>query len=169
MIMINSVKYSPMDGPRVEAALRMINPYLSGLDSYYPCFNQWFHTRVLPGMYDGTRSILQATDKGSIVAFAILKHDIKEQKICTFYVDKRCRRSGIGSILMGSCLDFFSKKPIITVTESLIESYSSLLSKFQFGRPLVWESAYKKNVTEYIFDPAKTILPTENNGFYYLE
>ncbi len=169
MLTINVVNCATMGSPRVETALRMINPYLGGLDLYYPCFNHWFYAKVLPGMYSGTRSILQVTDKDSIIAFAILKHDIKEQKICTFYVDKRCRRSGVGSVLMGRCLEFFSKKPVITVTESLIESYSSLLSKFHFGRPLVWESAYKKNVTEYIFDPGKTILPTENNGFYYLE
>jgi ribosomal protein S18 acetylase RimI-like enzyme len=169
--MINIINYS---GPSVrrssiDQALSLVGNNFVHMTDYYPFFYSWLKQKCRPGLMSGERSIVIAARGSRIAGFAILKNTYCERKICTFFVDKNYRRNGIGNMLMSECVSAFSDKPIITVTESLVDHYSQLLTKFEFGRPFVLFSAYKKNVAEYMYGLSNKVVPSERNGLYLLD
>ncbi len=67
--------------------LRRIKKYEDLISTYYPNYREWFQTKMLPGILQGTRAIIAIEDSDEVVALISLKKE-EERKICTLYVDK---------------------------------------------------------------------------------
>jgi len=166
VITFKTYKSNSTDLQQLGLIMPCIRQHFCSLDVYYPGFQAWFEGKVLPGIHSGERSILTAYHKNKIAGISVLKKGKIENKICTFYVDVNYRRNGIGDLMMKHCLDEFNSMPLITVSEELIDRYSGLLSRFGFGVPFVWLSAYRDSVPEYVFDPNRVIMPNKKNGYH---
>ena len=54
----------------------------------YPKYFEWYWSKDIPRVFDGTGEIVVCTIDGNIAGVASLKKDSTERKICTFFVVK---------------------------------------------------------------------------------
>lgn len=127
--------------------------HLEDLNKEYGGFYNWYYSKIIPGIYNGTRAIILKEAKNNIVAITILKKDTEEEKICTFRVNKDFKEIGIGTELMEHSLDVLNNdSPIITVSSKNILQFTKLLDNYNFKLTDSYESYYIKGLTEYSFN-----------------
>lgn len=115
----------------------------------YPGFFKWWDNKVLPELQKGNRIIQVLYDRGIMRAYSLLKLGNKP-KICTLQVLDKHKGMGYGRRILNSSLQVL-KNPVITVSESKLSSYSSILSEYGFEKVGEVFGLYAKDQTEYIF------------------
>lgn len=142
----------------------LVRRFLRDLSYEYPLHDYWFEEvakRLINKSYE--REILFVlNENGDIIAAAILKNTLVEQKICTLRVAEKYQRQGIGSLLVKkSCELLNNSKPIITVSENKRKEFLPLFKALGFIETEHYENKYKDNTREYCFNgylSAETIL-----------
>lgn len=74
--------------------LRLVKKSLLGLRNYYPGFQDWFDTKILPNV-NKSRKVLLAMNNGEFSGALILKLG-NEKKICTLFVNEQNRHKNLG-------------------------------------------------------------------------
>lgn len=132
----------------------VLNSYdeLKCLKSEYPEFEEWFHNKVMPGLYNGTRIMCIAKDDtDNMVGILILKPS--ENKICTLKVPKEFQGKGIGNLLMEKAFEILgTAEPMIAISESHIEEFKGLLDHYRFKLIAVYHGYYGNGKREYSFN-----------------
>lgn len=115
-------------------ALNFLRQDVESLSYLYPDIKQWYWKVFAAGFLHAQRKIILATEvSGELAGFCLLKHDLFEKKICTFYVCPEYRESGLGRKLLPVAVDTLGEKDIvITVSESVNSSLSPLLLQNNF-------------------------------------
>lgn len=126
---------------------------LSFLESYYPDFEHWYWTKVVPGLLDKTRLLHLEKQDDRIVGIMIAKNEEDEKKLCTLWVDHHFKKSGIGSKLVGISKKWLkSDKPFATVPEEKMAEFAGLLASNGFQTTEQVESLYRSGKRDFVFN-----------------
>ncbi|MGE5409870.1 MAG: GNAT family N-acetyltransferase, partial [Clostridiales bacterium] len=97
------------------------------LNAEYSNFYSWYYQKVLPGIFDGTRTILLKLHQNNLAGISILKESLNEKKICTLRVSHNFRRTGIGKELLNQSFEELqTATPLITVSSKHLDEFRHL-------------------------------------------
>ena len=117
----------------------------------YPDYKEWFLTKQVPGIYDGSRNIIVAHIEDKIIGFVSLKKDIQEKKICTFYIANNFRRNKIGYLLTHRAIEWLEcEKPLITIPSDKLGPYIKIAKKYDWILTDIEDGLYRNNNPEVI-------------------
>lgn len=149
----------------IEYIEKLINDVLvlSMLVKYdYPNYKEWYLTKQVPGIYDGTRNIIIAHIGDQLVGFSSLKKDSIERKICTFYVSKCFRKNKIGNLLVLKSIEWLEcDKPLITIPNDKIGNFIRIAKKYDWQVTDIKEGLYRFDNPEIILNGAIENIGTE--------
>lgn len=131
--------------------------YTEELEQLYPDFENWFMTKVRPGLHaevpERELILLMDPDGGAVAGFAILKKTDEESKICTFRISEGWRNDGAGQKLMKACLEYLgTDKPLITVSEKCKSSFDNIFKQFDFVQTQELDGLYVLGSKEYVYN-----------------
>lgn len=135
-----------------DSEMSDIKSTVLSLKENYPKISLWFRNKVEPDIHDGNRSVILAKSGEDIAGFSILKNEQKEKKICTFYVSPEYRGFGIANNLFQESFHVLgTTKPLMTIPENRIDSFSKYLDEFNFELASR-EYTYQNNTKELVFN-----------------
>ncbi|WP_431123351.1 GNAT family N-acetyltransferase [Flagellimonas flava] len=118
----------------------------------YPEIDKWFTNKVTPGLISGDRSIIFLKYKQEDAGFAIVKNDLEEKKICTFYIFPEFRGKGIASKLFEESFNVLgTDKPLMTIPENRFQKFKKYTEKFQF-KLTMQDHVYQNISKELVFN-----------------
>lgn len=119
---------------------RLIREDARFLRGAYPNFDEWFDTKVLPGVALGERTVIIEEREGHSVGLLILKHTDKEQKLCTLRVRPEFEYRGLGVRLFNTAFEVLgTNRPLLSVSEVALPKFARLFEHFGFA----WEATYQ--------------------------
>ena len=117
----------------------------------YPNYFNWYWTKVIPGVINGTREILVCTFKDEIAGVAILKSENNEQKLCTFLILGPFRVFHVTSLLLETAFEFLgTTKPLITISDTKIDMFQGIIKKYNWEHTHTLEKGYYNNASQEI-------------------
>ncbi len=120
---------------------------------YYPDIDHWFSSVVLPGIVNGTRRIIVKRDAVAVRGLSILKRDVDEKKICTFWVHPNSRGAGVGQQLLEESVEWLGcAAPLLTVPEEALDSFLPLIARNRFELCQRAYGYYRAGRCEYVFN-----------------
>lgn len=123
---------------------------------YYPDFEDWYHSKVLPGI-GSSRWLLKAILNERLAGICIVKDDGIEKKICSLRVDVHHRGRGVGSALVEASIELLEeRRPVITVPQEVVQHMRPLLAKFDFEETGKCPDFYRKGSSEFFFNGSPT-------------
>lgn len=126
---------------------------LESCQSHYPDILSWYYHSFSPGLQADKRFILFYFVDDNVAAFALLKKEFDEKKICTFKVQEKYLKNGIGKTLLSKCLDILeTEKPLITIPQEKLTDFENIIGYFNFELCQIIEDCYKKHSREYVFN-----------------
>lgn len=135
-----------------EVNFAKLRTFLKDVSRLYPNFDAWLNFTFLRNLASGQRKIALAHNGNEIMGAALLKSDIFESKICTFYVDPAFRGMNIGSKLMDlsiSTLD--NPNTFITVCDQRKSELAPLLSSRGFTLERSVNGLYHSHSSEHFY------------------
>jgi GNAT superfamily N-acetyltransferase len=127
--------------------------HLRSLEAFYPCFEDWFFNRVVPGLSDGTRTIIGFERDGRVKASAIVKRSMREVKLCTIFVERELQKKGLGVRLFRLALDWLNEPhPLATVSEERLPEFRRLFDAAGFTLSYIALGYYRPGKREYVYN-----------------
>lgn len=127
--------------------------FLQPLSQSYPGFENWFSSKVVPGVYAGTRHIVTVERDGMIAAIGIGKRDKDESKICTIRVSPSYENKGLGLRVFDDLLEWLeTDRPVATVSEEKMPAFQRIFDRYGFKLTGSVNGLYRASKTEYIFN-----------------
>ncbi|MGP0857634.1 GNAT family N-acetyltransferase [Serratia sp. CY84636] len=149
-------------------------------NEYYPEFQSWYESKLIEDAIESQslhkdffiensffnkgndhpyhnhipsgRLALVAAVNDKLAGLSVLKKHPDENKISTFYINKKYNRFGLGSFLLESSLSLFNDQPVnITVSEDSLDEMAPFLIKNGFKEYKSIDGEYKKNKKEMHF------------------
>lgn len=115
--------------PSEAEALQFLLP----LSNDYPGIDQWFATKVVPGLRDGSRTLLRVERDGYLVGLGIAKKEDNERKICTVRIAPSHVGKGIGVRIFDRLLTWLDyDKPHLTVNTEKLPSFERIFEYYGF-------------------------------------
>lgn len=117
-----------------EVYINKIYNFLFELNFKYHDFKKWY-AKLFSKQYflKQERKIIFFTYKANIVSLAILKKSYKENKICTFKVNKKFQKIYLGKKLMELSFNWLEDdKPLITINRSEQIQFNRLFNYYGF-------------------------------------
>ena len=112
--------------------IEQIACYEDEIKKYYPNYKEWFQEKMIPGILQGTRTIIGIQEKNRVIGFISLKKE-EEKKICTIFVDKENRGKGLGTILVEKGIEYLeTDHPLLTIPVEIIHDYQELIRKYHW-------------------------------------
>lgn len=116
--------------PSEAEALRFLLP----LSNDYPGIDQWFATKVVPGLRIGSRTLLRIERDGYLVGLGIAKKEEDERKICTVRIAPSHVGKGIGVRIFDKLLTWLDEdKPHLTVSSEKLPSFERIFDYYGFS------------------------------------
>lgn len=141
------------DPSLVEQSLCHICSDAEFLRSSYPRFDQWFTSKVLPGIYTGERSLLIETRGETVVGLLILKHTAFEKKLCTLRVRSEFESRGLGVRLFEAAFERLgTERPLLSVSESTLPKFARLFEHFGFAQAAAYRGLYRPRIQEFAYN-----------------
>lgn len=126
---------------------------MAELAAYYPGFDSWYWSKVVPGMSDGTRFVDTVSVGGMIVAVAISKRTAQEKKLCTVFVKPESRGRGHGIRLIDrACLWLGTQYPLATLPEEKLADFAPVIDRRGWRLTAAIPSAYRQGKAEYVLN-----------------
>lgn len=126
---------------------------LAGFSIFYPGIEQWMTEKVIPGLVVGTRRVIVERNGETVLAFAILKKELDERKICTLWVSPDQRGRGLGQRLLSGSIEWLEcAKPVLTVPEEIFPQFKRLLAKNSFELRQRVDGYYRLGKSEYVYN-----------------
>lgn len=135
---------------QLRSIYRELRCYLGETADLYPKFDSWYN-KIFYDLCFGNRSILVVKLKDQVAGYSIVKHSVFENKICSFNVLKKYRRNRIGTTLMEKSVELLQGNALITINERLVDSFSSIIEKYEFLLCFRLLNIYRANQYEYFF------------------
>lgn len=135
-----------------DVDFQSIRGFLGDVAPLYPNFDAWFYFKFCRNLASGQRKMAIAHDGSQMLGVALLKQDLYESKICTFYVSPEFRGLGVGCELMDLALNTLDdSNAFITVSDERKEELTPLLSSRGFRITSSQEGLYRDLCTEHFF------------------
>ena len=124
------------------------------LNKAYPGYSEWLFGKQVKGCAEGTRNILFVRNEdGKIVAISCLKKDDEEEKICTLFVEPKCRNQGFGSLLFEESMKYLeTTKPLATFSEDKLPMLTKIIEKYDWQLTEVVENTYGNGTRELCYN-----------------
>jgi hypothetical protein len=123
------------------------------LKKSYPKLREWYFKKVVPGLFDGTRTFILELRDGQIAGVAILKDTVNEKKICTISVEDAFKSKGMGFRLFEkSMLLLKSDKPLASVSEDRVQDFEKIFQYFDYEFTSEYKGLYLPQKSEYSFN-----------------
>jgi hypothetical protein len=137
---------------RTDIDVLELLPILEELGNAYPGFREWFMSKVVPGVADGTRRVFAEISDSRISGVAIAKRDHRELKLCTLWKDPMSD-GGTAVTLVRSAMDWLgTERPSFTVPSDRIQRLRPVLNHFGMDGGIAVGSLYRPGVGEYLFN-----------------
>lgn len=126
---------------------------LFGLSGYYPLFDQWLESKVLPGILSGERSILVEHYRRRFAGLSIVKDDGLEQKLCCLRVMPEFQGSGTGLRLFERAFESLENHmPLLSIAEEQKDVFKRLFSYYGFELAKEYKGYYRPLKDELSFN-----------------
>jgi acetyltransferase (GNAT) family protein len=130
--------------------------FLLPLSPDYPNIEQWFRTKVVPGLRNNSRILIRVERHGQLMGLAIGKREPGEKKICTVRVAPRYFGRGIGVRLFDGVLRWLDDdKPHLTVSEGKMPAFERIFDFYGFDLTSVRRGLYQPDASEFAYNEAK--------------
>lgn len=143
---LTSLTVAPLELKPIEGqALAFLLP----LSQDYPCIEEWFRLKVVPGLRADTRTLVCIERNGQIVGVGIAKHESDERKICTVRVAPSYFGRGIGPRLFDKLLTWVqTDQPHLTVSETKLPAFQRIFDRYGFKISSSHAGRYVTGITE---------------------
>jgi hypothetical protein len=133
-------------------AVSTVYGQLADLKRYYPDFENWYWTKVVPGLEDGSRALF-AHERGGQFSVVIAKRTLHEKKLCTVRTSSKVFARGIATNLIHQAIDWLGcEKPLITVPEERLPEFARIFATLDFSLKQIANSCYRINQREFAFN-----------------
>jgi GNAT superfamily N-acetyltransferase len=137
----------------LEKVLRLASEDVDFLRFSYPQFDNWFATKVIPGIRDGERTLLLERRGTVTVGLLIVKHTAFEKKLCTLRVRPDFESKGLGVRLFQTAFHLLeTEQPLLSVSALAAPKFERLFRYFGFAQEAVYQGRYLPNVDEYSYN-----------------
>lgn len=124
---------------------------ISAAKQYYPNFENWYYTNVIPSILDGDKEFLFKIKNNKIVGLAIIKHT--EKKLCHLSIFNEYRNRGYGLQLFEKSFEVLgTNKSYLTVSEEKYIEFKRIFNYYGFKLEDKKLNAYRENKYEYYFN-----------------
>jgi GNAT superfamily N-acetyltransferase len=138
------LQYLPLRRQETEAL-----HFLLPLSHDYPGIDVWYRAKVVPGLRDGTRTLLRIERDGNLVGLGIAKCEADERKICTVRVAPSHAGRGIGIRLFDGLLKWLNDdRPHLTVTHSKLPVFERIFDYYGFNMTSAAQGRYVPHACE---------------------
>jgi predicted transcriptional regulator len=141
--------------PNYSTALQLISSH----EQNYPDIENWFKTKVVPGIKTGERGVYLGFHNDNPIASAVVKKG-EEAKFCHLHINEMLRNQNIGDIfflLMAACTRRYAKNVHFTLPEGLWENKSTFFKSYGF-------TSVRRHSTQYrAFEEELTASTSFNN------
>ncbi|MDR5759753.1 GNAT family N-acetyltransferase [Caballeronia sp. LZ035] len=137
----------------LDEALRLAAEDAAFLRFSYPQFDDWFATKVIPGIRNGERTMLIERRDELTVGLLIVKHTMLEKKLCTLRIRPNFESKGLGVRLFQTAFDLLeTEQPLLSVSSLAAPKFERLFGYFGFAQEAVYAGRYLPNVDEYSYN-----------------
>jgi len=134
-------------------ALAVVKDQLGMISGFYPEFDGWFSSKVLPGLKNGERSILLEHTAGSLSGIAIVKRSASERKLCCLRVLPPYQGSGVGLRLFERAFDVLeTRTPLLSVAEEQVANFDRVFNYYGFELAKEYQGLYRPKKKEFSFN-----------------
>ena len=118
---------------------------------YYPNFENWYYTNVIPSVLNGDKEFILEIRNSKIVGLAIIKHS--EKKLCHLSIFDEYKNKGYGLKLFEKSFQALgTNKPYLTVSEEKYIEFKRIFNYYGFKLKDKKLNVYRENKYEYYFN-----------------
>lgn len=133
---------------------RRIVELTKSLSDIYPNYYEWLDRSL--SEVDNTRTLILVINRTKVIGISILKHDLKERKICSIIIHPTYTGRGYGTKLMDLSLTILRGKNslndmYITIDSSKYNIFNKLFNKYNAKFIKKVDGLYKPDKTELFF------------------
>lgn len=123
------------------------------LRASYPNFDEWFFSKVIPGLLNGERTVILEQRESRVVGLLILKHNEDERKLCTLRVRPEYESRGVGIKLFEKAFETLeTSEPLLSVSEIALPKFRRIFRHFGFTLEKSYLGIYLPSVQEHSFN-----------------
>ena len=127
--------------------------YLSEAKRFYPNFDLWYFTNVLPSIARKEKQILMIQDDKDLKGVSIIKNTKKKKKICTLRVMEKYQNRGIGLRLFEKSFETLQTRfPLLSVSEEKYPDFKKIFDYYGFKLTSIKENYYRIGKKEFFFN-----------------
>lgn len=137
----------------LDEALKITSDDAAFLSSSYPRFDEWFASKVIPGIYAGERTLLIELRDSAAVGLLILKHTDDEKKLCTLRIRPHYESKGLGVRMFQTAFELLeTERPLLSISKPSISKFERLFNYFGFEQEAMYQGRYMPNVNEFAYN-----------------
>jgi GNAT superfamily N-acetyltransferase len=149
----------------LDEALKAISQDAEFLRSSYPRFDEWFASKVIPGIYTGERTLLIEERDSTVAGLLILKHTTTEKKLCTLRVRPHYESKGLGVRLFETAFELLgTERPLLSVSQPSEPKFHRLFTYFGFAKEAVYQGRYLPMVDELSYNGLLDVAQLDNSA-----
>lgn len=119
----------------------------------YPEFDKWISQKVIPGIYEGNRTVVIDRRSDFVSGLLILKHTTEEKKICTLRVRPQHESHGLGVRLFELAFELLeTDKPLLSVSDISKQKFLRIFQYFGFSHKATYRGLYIPSREEHSFN-----------------
>ena len=120
----------------------------------YPKYFEWYWSKNIPRVFNGTGEIVVCTIDDNIAGIASLKKINTEKKICTFFVVKEYRGQHVATKMLEYIFEYLgTSKPLITITDYKVLSFVPIIKKYNWKLTQITSKGYYNNAScEFVYN-----------------
>ena len=124
------------------------------LRQYYPKYFEWYWSKNIPRVFNGTGEIVVCIIDDNIAGIASLKKINTEKKICTFFVVKEYRGQHVATKMLEYIFEYLgTSKPFITITDYKVLSFVPIIKKYNWKLTQITSKGYYNNAScEFVYN-----------------
>ncbi|WP_206431418.1 GNAT family N-acetyltransferase [Sphingomonas koreensis] len=123
--------------------------FLLPLSEDYPGIDNWYLTKVVPGLRTGSRYLLRIERDGELAGIGIGKNEADERKICTVRVAPHFANRGIGVRIFDGLLKWLDDdQPHLTVSNHKLPLFERIFDYYGFHMSSRVEGRYVPTACE---------------------
>lgn len=137
----------------LESFLAILKEDTPFFKASYPEFDEWISKKVIPGIYEGSRTVVIERRSDVVSGFLIVKHTAKEKKVCTLRVRPQFENLGLGVRLFELAFDLLgTDKPLLSVSDISKQKFSRIFEHFGFAHEATYRGLYIPSREEHSFN-----------------
>jgi Acetyltransferase (GNAT) family len=132
--------------------------FLLPLSEDYPGIEQWYRSKVVPGLRTGARKLLPIERDNQLVGLGIAKIEADERKICTVRVAPSHVGRGVGLRIFDGLLRWLDvDRPYLTVSAGKLPNFERIFDHYGFNVTSIHEGLYVPRSCELGYNEAHSL------------